>query len=47
MLGVAGSAVAIWIAIHHGLRTAFMVGVACYVAAAALYVLNLARPRTA
>lgn len=37
MLGVAGSAVAIWIAIHHGLRAAFFVGVGCYVAAAILF----------
>lgn len=43
MLGVAGSAVAIWIAIHHGLRAAFLVGVGCYLLAAALYVTTLAR----
>jgi len=47
MLGVAGSAVAIWLAIHYGLRVAFMAGVGCYVAAAALYVLALARSSTA
>lgn len=46
MLGVAGSAVAIWIAIHHGLRVAFLVGVGCYVLASALYVTKLARPAT-
>jgi hypothetical protein len=41
MLGVAGSAVAIWIAIHHGLRAAFLVGVGCYLIAAVLYVTRL------
>ncbi len=46
MFGVAGSAVAIWIGIHHGLRAAFLVGVTCYVAAAALYVFALS-PRAA
>ncbi|MBI2392633.1 MAG: hypothetical protein HYV09_23815 [Deltaproteobacteria bacterium] len=45
MLGVAGSAVAIWIAIHHGLRAAFLVGVGCYVVAAALFFFALAKPR--
>jgi len=47
MLGVAGSAVAIWIAIHHGLRAAFLVGVGCYIVAAALFFFVLTRPRTA
>lgn len=46
MLGVAGSAVAIWIAIHHGLRIAFLVGVGCYLLAAALYVTTLSRRTT-
>jgi hypothetical protein len=44
MFGVAGSAVAVYIAIHHGLRAAFGAGVACYVVAAAVYLLLLARP---
>lgn len=47
MLGVAGSAVAIWIAIHHGLRAAFLVGVGCYFVAAVLFFFVLTRPKTA
>ncbi len=43
MFGVAGSAVAIWVGIHHGLRVAFLLGVTCYVAAGFLYVFALAR----
>jgi hypothetical protein len=43
MFGVAGSAVAIYVAIHNGLRFAFLIGVLCYVAAAVLYVLKLGR----
>jgi hypothetical protein len=41
MFGVAGSALAVHVAIHHGLRAAFGLGVACYVAAAAVYLLVL------
>lgn len=47
MFGVAGSAVAIYVAIHFGLRFAFMAGMACYVAAAALFVLKLSREAAA
>ena len=36
-------AVAIWVAIHYGLRVAFLVGLLCYVAAAAIYAFALAR----
>ena len=43
MFGVAGSAVAIYVAIHHGLRFAFLAGIVCYLLAAALFVLKLAR----
>jgi hypothetical protein len=42
MFGVAGSAVAIWVAIHYGLRVAFLVGLLCYVGAAAIYAFALA-----
>jgi predicted membrane-bound spermidine synthase len=42
MFGVAGSAVAIYIAINYGLRTAFGAGIACYAAAAVVYLLVLA-----
>jgi hypothetical protein len=42
LFGVAGSGVAIYIAIHHGLKAAYLVGSACYLAAAALYLLRLA-----
>lgn len=41
LFGVAGSGVAIYIAIHLGLRAAYLVGVGCYLAAAALYLLRL------
>jgi hypothetical protein len=47
MFGVAGSAAAVAIAINHGLRAAFGVGMACYVAAAAVYLLVLCAPRRA
>jgi hypothetical protein len=47
LMGVAGSGVSIYLAIHWGLRMAFLVGVVCYVLAAALFVLRLARPKTA
>jgi hypothetical protein len=47
LLGVAGSGVAIYLAIHWGLKMAFLAGVACYVAAATLYMLRLSQPRTA
>ena len=42
MFGVAGSAVAIYLAIHHGLRVAFLAGMACYAVAAVLYLAKLA-----
>jgi hypothetical protein len=42
LFGVAGSGVAIYLAIHHGLKAAYLVGVTCYLAAAALYLLRLA-----
>lgn len=42
LFGVAGSGVAIYIAIHHGLRAAYLVGMGCYLLAAALFVLRLA-----
>ena len=44
MFGVAGSAVAIYLAINYGLRAAFGAGVACYAVAAAVYLLVLAAP---
>jgi predicted membrane-bound spermidine synthase len=42
MFGVAGSAVAIYIAINYGLRAAFGAGVACYAAAGLVYTFVLA-----
>lgn len=44
LFGVAGSGVAIYVAIHHGLRAAFLCGVGCYVVAAAVFLGVLARP---
>jgi len=41
LFGVAGSGVSIYIAIHHGLRAAYLVGMGCYLVAAALYLLKL------
>jgi hypothetical protein len=46
LFGVAGSAVAIYVAIHHGLKRAFLLGVLCYVAAAALLLVRMARRGT-
>ncbi|MCU0681875.1 MAG: hypothetical protein MUF34_06395 [Polyangiaceae bacterium] len=43
MFGVAGSAVAMYVAIHLGLRNAFLCGVACYLVAAALYLLRFGK----
>jgi predicted membrane-bound spermidine synthase len=43
MFGVAGSAVAMYVAIHIGLRNAFLCGVICYLAAAALYLLRFGK----
>jgi hypothetical protein len=37
MFGVAGSAVAIYVAIHFGLSKAFLLGVACYIGAALVF----------
>ncbi|MCC6648749.1 MAG: hypothetical protein IT374_24690 [Polyangiaceae bacterium] len=45
MLGVAGTAVATYVAIHLGLRAAFVLGMACYVVAGALFLGVLSRPR--
>ncbi|MBI5533312.1 MAG: hypothetical protein HY898_11385 [Deltaproteobacteria bacterium] len=47
LMGVAGSGVAIYLAIHWGLKMAFLAGVACYLVAASLYLLRLSRPRAA
>lgn len=47
LFGVAGSGVAIHLAIHYGLRMAFLAGMLCYVAAAAIFVLFLSRGRSA
>jgi hypothetical protein len=44
MFGVAGSAVAITVAIDHGLRAAFALGAGCYLLAASVYLLVLAAP---
>ena len=44
MFGVAGSAVAMSVAIDHGLRAAFALGAGCYVLAASVYLLVLAAP---
>jgi hypothetical protein len=46
MLGVAGTAVAMWVGIHYGLAAAFLCGVACYAAAAVIYVTQLATIKT-
>jgi hypothetical protein len=43
MFGVAGSAVAMYVAIHVGLRNAFLCGVLCYLVAGALYLLRLGK----
>ncbi len=43
MFGVAGSAVAMYVAIHVGLRNAFLCGVLCYLAAGALYLLRFGK----
>ncbi|HEU4411220.1 MAG TPA: hypothetical protein VFS43_38560 [Polyangiaceae bacterium] len=43
MFGVAGSAVAMYVAIHLGLRNAFLCGVLCYLAAGALYLLRFGK----
>jgi hypothetical protein len=43
MFGVAGSAVAMYVAIHLGLRNAFLCGVACYLVASALYLLRFGK----
>ena len=43
MFGVAGSAVSVYVAIHHGLRFAFLAGVGCYVVAAGLFLLVLSK----
>jgi hypothetical protein len=37
MFGVAGSAVAIYVAIHFGLSKAFLLGIACYIGAALVF----------
>ncbi|GAC1351067.1 MAG: hypothetical protein NVSMB1_00560 [Polyangiales bacterium] len=47
MLGVAGTAVAMYVAIHFGLAAAFLCGVGCYVAATLLYLFVLAVPEAA
>lgn len=46
MFGVAGTAVATYVAIHHGLARAFLLGASCYVAAAAVFLLVLSRQPT-
>ncbi len=43
MLGVAGTAVAIYVAIHRGLSFAFLLGVGCYALAALLFLFVLGR----
>jgi uncharacterized membrane protein YsdA (DUF1294 family) len=43
MFGVAGSAVAMYVAIHVGLKNAFLCGVVCYLVAAALYLLRFGK----
>lgn len=45
LFGVAGSAVAVYLAIHFGLRRSFLVGVICYVIAALVFLAVLARTR--
>ncbi len=47
LFGVAGSAIAVYLAIHHGLRAAFFGGVACYLVTAALFLGVLTKPRGA
>jgi predicted membrane-bound spermidine synthase len=43
LFGVAGSGVAIYVAIHHGLRAAFLAGVGCYFVAAAVFLVFLSK----
>ena len=45
LFGVAGTAVAMYVAIHRGLAFTFLCGVGCYALAATLYALKLAVPR--
>jgi len=45
MLGVAGTAVAMYLAIHYGLAAAFLTGVTCYLGAALLFVYVLRTER--
>jgi len=47
LFGVAGSGVAVYLAIYFGLRMAFLAGVVCYLVAAAIFLLVLSRGRTA
>jgi predicted membrane-bound spermidine synthase len=47
MFGVAGSAIAIYLAIHHGLRATFFVGTLCYLLAGGALALGTRAPRIA